>query len=365
MLEHADEAVRLASADARAARSLARSVLSSASDVEARSAAERALGLAAIELGEADAAVMHLRRAVVLAVDGGLKRRAGEARMSLSWALTQQGDIASALVEASRALPSLEGASRARMLAQRATILQRLGRFSESLDEYRSALTALRRADDVLWEARLLCNRGVLHVHLGSLGAAEADLLRAEGLHESISQTLAATQVRHNLGWVAARRGDVPAGAGLVRPRRGRVPRAGRAARAAADGPLRRPALRAAGGRGTRQRPGGGDRTGGGRTWAPTSPRHACWPPRPSCCAGDAAAAREHALQADTTFARQGRTAWTALARAAAARAAWMEVETARAKRRGRAARPARAARRAQRPDRRGRHEQRAIPAHE
>ena len=29
--------------------------------------------------------------------------------------------------------------------------------------------------------------------------------------HESIGQALAATQVRHNLGWVAARRGDVPA----------------------------------------------------------------------------------------------------------------------------------------------------------
>ena len=35
--------------------------------------------------------------------------------------------------------------------------------------------------------------------------------MRAEALHESIGQTLAATQVRHNLGWVAARRGDVPA----------------------------------------------------------------------------------------------------------------------------------------------------------
>ena len=35
--------------------------------------------------------------------------------------------------------------------------------------------------------------------------------LRAETLHESIGQALAATQVRHNLGWVAARRGDVPA----------------------------------------------------------------------------------------------------------------------------------------------------------
>ena len=43
--------------------------------------------------------------------------------------------------------------------------------------------------------------------------------------------------------------------------------------------------------------------------------------------AGDTAAAREHALQADPAFARQGRPAWAALARAAAARAAWMEVE--------------------------------------
>ena len=50
----------------------------------------------------------------------------------------------------------------------------------------------------------------MLQVYRGALGAAEADLLRAEALHESIGQALAATQVRHNLGWVAARRGDVP-----------------------------------------------------------------------------------------------------------------------------------------------------------
>ena len=71
VLEHADEAVRLASADARAARRLAAESLAAAADAETRSTAERALGLAAIELGDAAAAVEHLRRAVEIAEPAG------------------------------------------------------------------------------------------------------------------------------------------------------------------------------------------------------------------------------------------------------------------------------------------------------
>jgi hypothetical protein len=97
LLQHADEAIRLATADARAAQRLAGEALA-AEDRETRSVAERALGLAAIELGDADAAVAHLRRAVALASESGLTLRAGEARMSLSWALTLQGTIDEALV---------------------------------------------------------------------------------------------------------------------------------------------------------------------------------------------------------------------------------------------------------------------------
>ena len=215
LLEDADEAIRLVSADARAAVRLATSVLSPGVSLEAASTAERALGLAAIEFGDAAAAVSHLRRAVALAVDGGLARREGEARMSLSWALTQQGTIGEALAEAERALPVLEGSARARMQMQRALILQRLGRFGEALDGYRRPLSAFRRAGDTLWEARLLNNRGVLQVHRGALAAAEADLQRSIALHEADDRGLAATQVRHNLGWVAARRGDVPAALSL------------------------------------------------------------------------------------------------------------------------------------------------------
>ena len=91
MLELADDAVRLASADARAARRLAEEALAAADDAETRSTAERALGLAAVELGDAAAAVEHFRRAIAIAEAAGLTRRAAEARMSLALALTLTG----------------------------------------------------------------------------------------------------------------------------------------------------------------------------------------------------------------------------------------------------------------------------------
>ena len=269
-------------------------------------------------------------------------RRAGEARMSLSWALTQQGDIASALVEAERALPALEGASRARMLAQRATILQRLGRFAESLEGYRSAVDRVaagrRRAVGSAAPVQPRraagppgcagCRRGRPAARRGAARLDRPDPRRDPGPPQP------------RLGRRAAWRR--PGRAGLVRPRGGRVPRAGRAARAAADGPLRRAALRTAGDRGERERAGRRHRAGGRQHGL--RPRGSTPAGRPGRAArGDAAAARSHALQADATFARQGRTAWTALASAAAARAAWMEVETAaagaaRRRTRGRAA---------------------------
>src|SRR5687768_12044328 len=80
----AEEAVRLASADARAARRAAAAALAGAEDVETRSVAERASGLAAVELGDVAGAVAHLEQARELALAGGLAARAGEADMSLS-----------------------------------------------------------------------------------------------------------------------------------------------------------------------------------------------------------------------------------------------------------------------------------------
>src|SRR5215207_6396385 len=327
VLERADEAIRLASADARAARRLATESLAAASDAETRSTAERALGLAAIELGDAGAAVAHLRRAIDIAEAQGLPRRAAEARMSMALALTLQGASVEALAEADRAEPALEGQARARLQGQRAVILQKLGRLDEALDGYRRPLAAFRRAGDVLWEARLLCNRGVLQVYRGALAAAESDLERAQALHESIGQALAAAQVRHNLGWVAARRGDVPAALDWydrveTEYRRHGVPlalllmdrcevllSARLAAEAGENAEAAVAELEAAG-------------LGADLAEARLLAAQA------ELLAGDTGGARDHADRADHAFVRQHRPAWAALARAAAARAAWMEAES-------------------------------------
>jgi tetratricopeptide (TPR) repeat protein len=326
VLELADDAVRLASADARAARRLAEEALAAADDAETRSTAERALGLAAVELGDAAAAVEHFRRAIAIAEAARLRRRAAEARMSLALALTLTGASAEALAEADRAEPDLEGPARARLQGQRAVILQKLGRLDEALEGYRRPLAAFRRAGDVLWEARLLCNRGVLQVYRGAVGPAESDFLRAETLHESIGQALAATQVRHNLGWVAARRGDVPAAldwydrveaeyrahgvplALLLMDRCEVLLSARLAAEARENAEAAVAELDAAG-------------LDADLAEARLLAAHA------DLLAGDAAAARDQADRADAAFTRQHRPAWAALARAAAARAAWLEAE--------------------------------------
>jgi len=324
VLAQADEAVRLVSADARAAERLARAALV-AEDAETRSVASRALGLAALELGDAGAAVAHLRRAVAEASAAGLKARTGEARMSLSFALLLRGTVVGALAEADRAVLELDGFARARMQAQRAVILQKLGRLDEALEGYRRPLAAFRRAGDRLWEARLLCNRGVLQVYRGALGAAEADFRRAEALHEANGQALAATQVRHNFGWVAARRGDVPAAlewfdrveaeyrahgvplALLLMDRCDVLLAARLAADARGNARAAVAELDAAG-------------MGSDLAEALLLAAHA------ELLGGDAAGARAYAEHADRAFARQRRPAWAALSRAALAHAAWLEV---------------------------------------
>lgn len=79
-----------------------------------------------------------------------------------------------------------------------------------------AALEAFERAEPWLDHcpvedrARLLLNRGTTHLDIGSLSAADADLDRAE--HEALEAGLVelALKARHNRGYVAFLRGDLP-----------------------------------------------------------------------------------------------------------------------------------------------------------
>jgi len=213
-IAQAGRAIELAAGSPRRARALAESALESArstNDPEAAVLANRALGLAALELKEGAAAVVYLRRAVKIADKSHLDLRAAEARMTLGRALLHAGDSRGAFREIERAGSSLSGLDAARLQFQRAVVLHHQHRLDEALSGYRAALVVFRRAGDRLWEARALNNRGLIQADRGSLRAAEADLLAAARLYSTLELDVALADVEHNLGWVAARGGEVPA----------------------------------------------------------------------------------------------------------------------------------------------------------
>ena len=209
----AEEALGLAQAHPGRARGLAVAALREAdpsAEPEAVAVAEWALGVATWSQGDLAGARVHLTRAVEIAETAQLAVRAAQARTSLLLLYADLGDLTEALRHADLAAAVLSGAAGARLTGQRALVLHRMGRHDEALAGYRSALAGLRRAGDREREARFLSNRGVLHAERGDYRAAEADLLAAERLLVELGHDLVTAEVRHNLGFVASRRGDVP-----------------------------------------------------------------------------------------------------------------------------------------------------------
>ena len=208
----AERAHHLVGADPPRARGLAQRALAAAlaaADHETASVAQRALGMISIELDDAPTAVEHLRAAIVTARRGVTQRRVAEARMSLAFALVAHGEPTEALHQARLATRGDTGDS-GTLHVQHALILERLGRSDAALQAYERALQIVRRTADRSTEAKLLCNRGVLHTHSGALRAADADLRASEQLAEQLGLTLMAATIRQNIGCVTALRGDLP-----------------------------------------------------------------------------------------------------------------------------------------------------------
>lgn len=182
----------------------------SANDAAAASMGHRAAGLALRELGDIVAAEARARRAVRLAARHRAGQAEAEARMSLAFLLLDRGRTRAALAQADRAAVALRGLPALRLAAQRALILFRSGRLEPALAAYNQVIPPLRRAGDTLWEARALNNRGLLHAYRGRLGLAQADMSRAKELHTGLGQEKSAADAEWNLGFIAARLGDVP-----------------------------------------------------------------------------------------------------------------------------------------------------------
>jgi tetratricopeptide (TPR) repeat protein len=321
----AAEAVRLVQVRPREAQELASAALARSRRVRDRAAAstaERALGLVAKERNDFRAACEHLRAAVRLGERSTDPRRAAEARMSLSLVLVHCGRTAEAVRQADLAVAAFRGADAGPAHMQRALVLQQLGRFDEALEGYRRALAGVRRSGDRQWEARVLGNRGVLHTYRRDFHAAEADLVRADELFSQLGLALGAGMVRHNLGYLFACKGDVPAA----------LEQYDRAAESYREADVDHPVLLFDRGElllgvrlvaEARQAAEQAVAELAGKRMSLRLAEARLMLSQAALLDGDVATARTAAEQAARAFTRQGRTAWAALARYATVRAAW------------------------------------------
>ena len=163
--EQAYEALRLAEGNPAKSAALARAIAGRArknGDPAPLSIAERALGVAALQLEDPEAALRHLRAAIRAGRRAGAADLVAEAQLRLAFVLVVCGHGRRALREVESALAGTgDGVARARAQAQRAVILNQLGRLDEALPDYHAALSVLRRADDHVWVQRVLSNRAV------------------------------------------------------------------------------------------------------------------------------------------------------------------------------------------------------------
>jgi tetratricopeptide (TPR) repeat protein len=213
LAEQASEARRLTEAKPAEAVALASRVIDQARldrDFAAWAAAERVLGMAALQLEDPDAALGHLRAAVRLSRRAGSAELIADARSGLAFALHVRGHGRRALREVEVALADLHGLARARAQAQRGAILSESGRVDEALPDFAAALPVLRRGGDHVWVERVLANRAVAYGYRQEFTAAENDLREAQDLCQRHQLDLSLGYVHQNQGWISGLRGDVP-----------------------------------------------------------------------------------------------------------------------------------------------------------
>jgi tetratricopeptide (TPR) repeat protein len=178
-------------------------------------------GLQAGAAGRPAAAAGHLRAGLALLgwsddeerEQNKIRDRPVAARLLISLAHqeAEQGRTDYGLRLLDIAEPMTADDDRGILLSQRALLLMRTWRASEALRFFDEALPLLENYPDTVVLARVLLNRGVLHLNTGAVRRARADFARCQriatdGRHDSL-----AAKAAHNLGCCDMLAGDIPA----------------------------------------------------------------------------------------------------------------------------------------------------------
>jgi len=189
---------------------LAQALLATAPPPNVASIARQATGIGLRQLGDVTGGLRELRAALRLAQGSGRRDREVDVLASLGATLGRAGRGREGLVALDRAIKNSRGALAGQVLLRRADVFLVMGRYQEALEDLRAAVTRLRRARDVVWEARSRNYRGFVHLALGETRLAEADFTVAERLYAASGQEFEYAEARQNRGLVAFARGDLP-----------------------------------------------------------------------------------------------------------------------------------------------------------
>ncbi|WP_336213555.1 CHAT domain-containing protein [Nonomuraea sp. LPB2021202275-12-8] len=214
LVEAAEMAVLRSVVDPGQAMDAGRTILKSAEAArvaEAAVVALRAMGLAARELGDLQAAEEHLRRAI--GTTGAPAERRAQARLSLVTVRTERGHPLQALRVAALAWAYLSPLDRAKLDTQRAVALAHLGRYQEAIASCDRALRALVAAPGTIDDRRFLAggllNRGLVHAYRGGWDEAMRDISACLQIAEHAGLHHLARLAAANLPFLAVRRGDI------------------------------------------------------------------------------------------------------------------------------------------------------------
>jgi tetratricopeptide (TPR) repeat protein len=178
--------------------------------------AHQAIGIVLREFGDVQAGVRELRAALRLARRSGSAEREADVLAALGVGLVYAGRTRDGLSTLGQAVQLSDGALAARVRVRRGIVLWALGRYGPAMDDVRSALSVLRRADDLLWTARALNTRALVCLALGSTSQADADFAAACELFSATGQDLEAVYTVINRASVAFAAGDLPTALSLL-----------------------------------------------------------------------------------------------------------------------------------------------------
>jgi tetratricopeptide (TPR) repeat protein len=181
----------------------------------ARAAHQR--GLHAGATGRPAAGARHLRAGLLLLGWGENNIRdadrplAARLLISLAHQEAEQGrtDYGLGLLDLAEAMTA--PVDRGILLSQRALLLMRTWRASEALRFFDEAVPLLEDYADSVVLARVLLNRGVLHLNVGAVRRARADFARCQRIATGGGHDSLAAKAAHNLGCCDLLAGDIPA----------------------------------------------------------------------------------------------------------------------------------------------------------